>query len=114
MLTAAAPTWLSSSSTNHPLHQPPTLPPHRPTPQDDYDLGNLYFDPLGLKPSDPEELKVLETKELNNGRLAMIAIAGFTAQELVNNREIFEHLFLNIEKEILSEEVLVEKEVGVL
>ena len=35
------------------------------------------------QPSDPEELKSLQTKELNNGRLAMIAIAGFVLQELV-------------------------------
>ena len=38
------------------------------------------FDPLGLKPTNPQELKTLETKELNNGRLAMIAIAGFVVQ----------------------------------
>ena len=38
------------------------------------------FDPLGLKPVDPEELKMMQTKELNNGRLAMVAIAGFVAQ----------------------------------
>lgn len=43
---------------------------------DEYACGDLGFDPLGLKPSDPEELKIMETKELNNGRLAMIAIAG--------------------------------------
>lgn len=82
--------------------------------KDDYELGNLMFDPLGLKPTDPEEYKALQTKELNNGRLAMIAIAAFTAQELVNGREIFEHLFLDVEKEIVAEEVLVEKELGLI
>lgn len=30
------------------------------------------FDPLGLKPTDPEELKVMQTKELNNGRLVSV------------------------------------------
>lgn len=59
----------------------------------DYEPGNLGFDPLGLLPTDPAEKKVLQTKELNNGRLAMIAIAGFVAQELVSGEEIFEHLF---------------------
>lgn len=67
---------------------------------EEYNPGDLGFDPLGLKPSDPEELKVLETKELNNGRLAMIGIAGFVAQELVGKDEIFEHLFINLEKDI--------------
>merc|ERR1711937_1088189 len=39
----------------------------------DYESGNLGFDPLGLKPTNPAELKEMQTKELNNGRLAMIA-----------------------------------------
>jgi hypothetical protein len=70
------------------------------------------FDPLGLKPEDPEELKVLQTKELNNGRLAMIGIAGFVAQELVLNQEIFEHLALRLEKEVILELDDIEKDVG--
>ncbi|KIZ02991.1 fucoxanthin chlorophyll a/c protein [Monoraphidium neglectum] len=82
--------------------------------KDDYEMGNLLFDPLNLRPQDPEEDKIMQTKELNNGRLAMIAIAAFTAQELVNQREIFEHLFVSIGKEIEAEEVLVEREVGIL
>ena len=47
----------------------------------DQDAGNyLDFDPLGLKPTDPDELKVIQNKELNNGRLAMIGISGMIAQ----------------------------------
>ncbi|XP_024384898.1 light-harvesting complex stress-related protein 1, chloroplastic [Physcomitrium patens] len=61
--------------------------------RDDYEPGNLGFDPLGLLPSDPAERKDMQTKELNNGRLAMIAIAAFVAQELVSGEEIFVHLF---------------------
>lgn len=34
----------------------------------DYESGNLGFDPLGLKPTSPAELKEMQTKELNNGR----------------------------------------------
>jgi hypothetical protein len=58
----------------------------------DYTPGDIGFDPLGLKPDDPEELKIMQTKELQNGRLAMLAAAGFMAQELVDGKGIFEHL----------------------
>jgi hypothetical protein len=51
--------------------------------------GDLGFDPLGLKPEDPEEFKEMQTKELNNGRLAMIAAAGMIAQELATGQKLF-------------------------
>ncbi|CAB9517076.1 chloroplastic [Seminavis robusta] len=57
----------------------------------DYTPGDIGFDPLGLKPEDPEELLVLQNKELQNGRLAMLAAAGFMAQELVDGKGIIEH-----------------------
>jgi hypothetical protein len=60
--------------------------------RDDYVPGDLGFDPLGLRPDDAEELKILQTKELQNGRLAMLAAAGFMAQELVNGKGILENL----------------------
>lgn len=59
-----------------------------------YVPGNLGFDPLGLKPSDPAEFAAMQTKELQNGRLAMLAAAGFMAQELASGQGIFES-FLN-------------------
>merc|ERR1719183_1532870 len=49
----------------------------------EYYPGDLNWDPLGLKPEDPEELRAMQTKELQNGRLAMLAAAGFLAQEAV-------------------------------
>jgi len=55
----------------------------------DHKPGDLGFDPLGLKPTDPEELTKMQTKELNNGRLAMIATAGIIAQELATGQKIF-------------------------
>merc|ERR1711998_489483 len=55
----------------------------------DYESGDLGFDPLGLKPTDPAELKEMQTKELNNGRLAMIATAGMIVQELVTKDKLF-------------------------
>jgi len=51
--------------------------------------GDLDFDPLGLKPSNPQELKEMQNKELNNGRLAMIAAAGMIAQELATGEKLF-------------------------
>jgi hypothetical protein len=59
--------------------------------RDSYLPGDLGFDPLGLKPSDPAEFFEMQTKELQNGRLAMIAAAGFVAQELVDGKGIIEH-----------------------
>ena len=48
-----------------------------------YYPGDLQFDPLGLKPEDPAEFRTMQEKELSHGRLAMIAAAGFLAQEAV-------------------------------
>lgn len=69
--------------------------------KDEHEPGKLGFDPLNLAPADPAAFKELQTKEINNGRLAMIAIAAFVAQELVEQTEIFEHLFLRFEKEAI-------------
>merc|ERR1719366_23090 len=54
----------------------------------DHEAGDLGFDPLGLKPTDPAELKEMQTKELNNGRLAMIAAAGMIVQELATGNKL--------------------------
>jgi hypothetical protein len=48
-----------------------------------YYPGDLGFDPLGLKPEDPEEFRLMQEKELAHCRIAMIAAAGFLAQEAV-------------------------------
>jgi hypothetical protein len=55
----------------------------------DHVPGDLGFDPLGLKPKDPKEFKTMQTKELNNGRLAMIAMAGMVAQEIATGQKLF-------------------------
>jgi hypothetical protein len=57
-----------------------------------YMPGDIGFDPLGLKPDDADDLKEMQTKELQNGRLAMLAAAGFLAQELTNGQGILENL----------------------
>jgi len=51
--------------------------------------GDFGFDPLNLKPASAAELKEMQNKELNNGRLAMLAAAGIMAQELVTGKAIF-------------------------
>merc|ERR1712013_429240 len=58
---------------------------------DSYYPGDIGFDPLGIKPEDPEELDLMITRELQNGRLAMIAAAGMITQEVVDGLGIFEH-----------------------
>merc|ERR1719207_251230 len=48
-----------------------------------YVPGQIGFDPLGLAPEDPAEFAIMQEKELAHARLAMIAAAGFLAQEAV-------------------------------
>lgn len=47
---------------NVPVDQPGLL-------RENYTPGDLGFDPLGLKPTDPAEFEIMQTKELQNGRL---------------------------------------------
>jgi len=58
--------------------------------QDGYLPGDLGFDPLGLKPKDAAGLLAMQNKEINNGRLAMLAVAGMVAQELVTQVGLFD------------------------
>jgi hypothetical protein len=60
--------------------------------RENYLPGNLGFDPLGLKPANADEFFTMQTKELQNGRLAMLAAVGFMAQELVDGQGIVAHL----------------------
>jgi len=46
-----------------------------------YTPGDLGFDPLGIRPEDPAEFRKMQERELSHGRLAMLAAAGFIAQE---------------------------------
>lgn len=69
---------------------------------DDSLPGDLNFDPFGFSPDKKyktkstynnvnPEMKSMLSKELNNGRTAMIAVAGFVAQQLVDGRGVIEH-----------------------
>jgi hypothetical protein len=72
--------------------EPENVPFDRPgLLRDSYVPGDIGFDPLNLMPTDPEAFDVMRTKELQNGRLAMLAAAGFMAQELTDGKGIFEH-----------------------
>mmetsp|Transcript_10876 Transcript_10876/g.32070 ORF Transcript_10876/g.32070 Transcript_10876/m.32070 type:complete len:100 (-) Transcript_10876:333-632(-) len=70
-------------------HPPPLTQVAMRTLREGYLPGDLGFDPMGLKPKGEAELLAMQNKELNNGRLAMLAIAGMTAQELVTGQQNF-------------------------
>ena len=62
--------WVDPTAANASYDQPGLL-------RDDYYPGDIGFDPLGLRPEDPEELNLMITKELQNGRLAMLAAGKY-------------------------------------
>ena len=44
---------------------------------------NLGLDPLGFGNADAKAVETYKTRELKNGRLAMIGIAGFVAADVI-------------------------------
>jgi len=60
--------------------------------RESYYPGDINFDPLGFKPKDAADFARMQTKELNNGRLAMLAAAGMCVQEQINGKGILENL----------------------
>lgn len=56
--------------------------------KDEYFPGNLGFDPLGLYPKDEGGRMRMQTTEIKNGRLAMLAITAFAALEFVNQQGV--------------------------
>jgi len=83
VLAIAVPEVFSVFSFNSPFGGEPW------TIRSDYEPGNLGFDPLGLRPEKEADFKEMQTKELNNGRLAMIATAGMIGQELATGSKLF-------------------------
>ena len=51
--------------------------------------GDFGWDPMDMYPTDPAGRVEMQTKELNNGRVAMIAVAGMVAQELATGAKLF-------------------------
>ena len=62
--------------------------------RDDYYPGDLGFDPFQYKADmkSAADFEEMQNKELSNGRLAMLAVAGFCAQEQQNGLGIIENL----------------------
>jgi hypothetical protein len=67
----------------------PTVPENYFTLRAGYTPGDIDFDPLGLCPEDAMEFKEMQTKELQHGRLAMLAAAGMIVQELQTGNTLF-------------------------
>jgi len=77
-----------------------------------YYPGKLGFDPFGLYPKDEEGQKWMQTAEIKNGRLAMIAITAFAVTEYVTHiaiidqtpvffHPIWETIFTNNDNDII-------------
>jgi len=56
---------------------------------DSYLPGDLGFDPLGLYKGSDEDKRTMQLKEVNNGRLAMIAITGYAFNEAATKIPVF-------------------------
>ena len=63
--------------------------------RENYYPGDIGFG-SGFKPTDAKDFANLQTKELQNGRLAMLAAAGMCVQEQVNGVGILENLGISL------------------
>jgi len=57
-----------------------------------YIPGDLGFDPFGLYPKDDKGKKWMQTAEIKNGRIAMIAITAFAFQEFASHVAIIDEV----------------------
>jgi hypothetical protein len=51
-----------------------------------YYLGDIGFDPFGLKPKDTIDFSNMQAKELSNRWLSMLVMAAMCAHEQVNGQ----------------------------
>merc|ERR1740136_191780 len=70
-----------------------------------YIPGDLGFDPFGLYPKDDKGKKRMQTAEIKNGRLAMIAITAYCVHELVGGTAVVDQtpIFFKPIFQVLSE-----------
>lgn len=54
--------------------------------------GDFGWDPAGIRPKTEEKLDIMQLKELKNGRLAMLSIAGMAYQSYLTGQGTLEQL----------------------
>jgi hypothetical protein len=54
--------------------------------------GDFGWDPANIRPTDESKLDIMQTKELKNGRLAMLSIAGMAYQTALTGQGTVEQI----------------------